>query len=123
MFKALRQKNAQSVMSEYLLVFFLAVGMISAMTVYFRRAIQGRVHDARDYVWKDIYNRMGGNYYGNLYKEYEPYYLNSQSIISRISYSNETLLEGKATGIYRKSIDDYTSVSTNSTTAAPGAAK
>lgn len=109
-------------MAEYLLVFFLAIGMITAMTIYFRRAVQGRIHDVRDYVWSDIYNRLGGNYYGNLYKEYEPYYTNTQSIISRYSYSNQILLEGNTTGIYRKGIDDYMEIRTNSSTLDPGRA-
>ena len=123
MLKLLRQNKAQAVMSEYLLIFFVTIGMISAMTIYFKRAVQARVYSARHFVVNDIAARIisSGYYAGNiitLYTQYEPYYANTQSLVDRRTSSTETIVgdaPGK-TGIYRKAIDDYTRVMTNSRT-------
>ena len=43
-------RKGQAIMGEYMLVIFVAVGTIVAMTVYFKRAWQARVFDARNYM-------------------------------------------------------------------------
>lgn len=126
MLKLLRQNKAQAIMSEYLLIFFVTIGMISAMTIYFKRAVQARVYSARHYIINDIAARVvRSGYYSadmlNLYTQYEPYYANTQSLVDRRISSTETIVgdaPGK-TGIYGKAMDDYTKVITNSRTSSP----
>ena len=135
MFKRFKQRKAQANMSEYMFVFFLIITMISAMTVYFRRAVQARIFSAREYVLKDITNRVknGSPDLGSdsispvkilIYREYEPYYMNTASRVFRDQFSEDNLIgdqPGK-TGIYKKTTDDFISVQTNSVTAPPKSA-
>ena len=119
MLKILNNCRAQTTVGEYLLVFFLVTGMITAMTIFFRRTVQARIFDTRNYAFNEVAKRTTGFYDGNLYVEYEPYYTDTMSIVGRDSSMNETLLAGNTTGIYRKEIEDFTSVKTLSQTAPP----
>ena len=56
MLRYLKTNKAQAVIGEYVLVFFLAIGMVTAMTIYFKRAVQARIHGARD-VMLDIFRK------------------------------------------------------------------
>jgi len=96
--------------------------MIVAMTVYFRRAVQGRIVDARTYMVKqtiDAARSTDATFYGNLHIEYEPYYGNTESSVTRDSSETRELLQGGTSGIFRKAFNESTQVQTNSTTAAP----
>jgi hypothetical protein len=77
----LNQNKGQSILGEYILLFVIIMGMTTAMTVYFKRSIQGRIHDARGYMFSQIRQRTRPQnaYEGVLYfhREYEPYYKNS----------------------------------------------
>ena len=119
MFKNLHNNRAQATVGEYLLVFFLITGMITAMTIYFRRALQARAKDTRNYMFTEVAQRTQGVYSGNFFVEYEPYYSRSDSVIFRDLSGNETLSEGGTTGIYQKDMDDFTSVRGKSRTLAP----
>ena len=37
----------QAVMGEYVVVIFLVIAAVSAMTIFFKRAVQARIHDAK----------------------------------------------------------------------------
>lgn len=56
---------------QYALTFFLIVGVVGAMTFYFKRALQGRIRDATVYMTHTVRNV----YTGNVYVQYEPYYI------------------------------------------------
>ncbi|HBR15931.1 MAG TPA: hypothetical protein DD723_10425 [Candidatus Omnitrophica bacterium] len=116
MLKFLKNKKAQVVMGEYLLVFFLVVGMMTAMTIYFRRSIQARTRDARNYMIDTVKERTQGYYDGNFYYEYEPYYLSTDSGVERTSSTQSELGEG---GVFKQTIDETLSVNTKSETAPP----
>src|SRR3989338_9576767 len=75
--------KAQAVMGEYVLVFFLAIGMATAMTIYFKRGVQARIFDARNAMLNIVVNRTAGYYTGNIQIGYEPYYGNTVSTVSR----------------------------------------
>lgn len=133
MFRRLKYKKAQTIMSEYLLIFFIILGMISAMTVYFRRAVQGRLHDAQRYVFRDMVTRINEALGGDgsdsyniattliFYREYEPYYANIQSNTYHGVYDEDHLISDQPgkTGIYRKNVDETTTVRSKSVTGAP----
>ena len=120
MLRCLKNNNAQAVMGEYVLVFLLVMGMITAMTVYFKRTLQARMFDARNSMMITVANRAG-DYYDNVFlqREYEPYYGSTDSMVMRQENAGINLLPGGTTGIFRKTVNETTAVRTESQTAAP----
>ena len=111
MLKILKTKRAQAVMGEYVVVIFLVVTVIGAMTIFFKRAVQARIHDARDYMVKEVRNRTKGEFDGNLYFEYEPYYVNTYvPEIVRDARYNKTLSQGATSGVFVMDMDEKTDV-------------
>ncbi|MBI5415884.1 MAG: hypothetical protein HZA29_03615 [Candidatus Omnitrophica bacterium] len=123
MLRYLKTNNAQAVMGEYVLVLFVVVGMVTAMTIYFKRAVQARIVGARDKMFNIVLNRTAGYYTGSIYREYEPYYANTESSAARSEDTRTELLPGATTGIFRKTLDEVTAVQTRSETAPPKDAK
>jgi len=119
MFKILKNKRAQTISSEYVLVLFLVIGSITAMTMYFKRVVQAQIRDAGNYAVTEVKARTQGYYTGNVYYKYEPYYTRTDSNIVRRADIETRLEEGGATGIFHKVIDETTAVWTASQTAAP----
>ena len=125
MLKALKSKQAQTIMAEYVLVFFLIVGVATVMTIYFRRAVQARIRDARVTMLDMVRARtnvfVNGSpaYSGPLFAEYEPYYTNSTSSIIHNDFSRSSLTAGGSSGIYTDKPNVYTKMSTFGNTAAP----
>ena len=119
MFRPLQNNRAQATFGEYALIFILVIGMMTAMGVYFKRLIQGRLHDARNYTIYTVRDRASGYFNGNLYLEYEPYYSNVASFVSRSSDTQSNLVAGGVTGIFRENINDKTSLQTYSVTLPP----
>ena len=119
-FRKLDEQKAQAIMGEYVLVFFLIVGMITAMTVFFKRAVQARYYDARQAMGTIIVERTNGQgVTGRYYTEYEPYYVNASSYSYHDALDKSTLDVGGSSGIFTRDTDEYTQVKTNSTTASP----
>lgn len=119
MLRNLNNRRAQAVLGEYLLVIFMVLGVITAMTVYFKRAVQARLHDARDYMVNDVRQRTAGSYDGELYLHYEPYYTNTDAIVTRDTTHTTRILPGASSGIFTKVYDESTSVVVTSETAPP----
>lgn len=119
MLKSLRNKNAQAVMGEYVLVIFLVMAVLTAMTIYFKRAVQARIHDARDYMVSEVRVRTAGSFDGNLYKEYEPYYGNTVATVFRSMDDQTMILPGASSGIFQKIYNETVAVQVNSETAPP----
>ena len=120
MLRYLKTNKAQAVMGEYALLLLLVMGMIMAMTVYFKRGIQARIYDARNSMMNTVANRAG-DYYGNilLQGEYEPYYGRTDSMVVRQENTGINLLPGNSTGIFHKTVDGTTAILTQSETAPP----
>jgi len=119
MLKKVYNKNAQVVMSEYVLVFFVIVGVMTTMTIFFRRAIQARIYDARNTMIKTVAIQGGA---GNDVKfEYEPYYLNTDTTITRRERTEKKLLRSLSlsSGIAEKNINEITAAQVISVTAPP----
>jgi hypothetical protein len=107
-------------MGEYVLVFVIVLSVMGAMTVYFKRAIQARMYDARNAMVGTVYERTNEiNYVGEIGVAYEPYYTNTTSSVQRTSESETRLKPGLTTGIFSKTINETTAVQTESTTAPP----
>lgn len=120
MIKILKNKKAQAVTGEYVLVFFLAVAAMVAMTVYVKRAYQAQFRNARMAMINIVNERTGAYYTGNVFYEYEPYYLSTDATTTRRSdqreYQTGTAL---STGIYTKVLDSSTSISSIANYAPP----
>ncbi len=119
MLKYLNNKRAQAVMGEYVLVIFLVIASMVAMTIFFKRAVQARIHDARDYMVGEVRERTRAVFDGNLYKEYEPYYGNTDAIVVRDSAQTSKLWGGGSSGVYRKDVNEAIQVRVLSETAPP----
>ena len=119
MLKTLRNTKAQAVMGEYVIVIFLVMAVMTSMTIYFKRAVQARIHDARDYMVTEVRERTAGIYTGNLYREYEPYYSNTSATVFKVTDHETMVQSGASSGIFRKVYDERTSVRVNSETAPP----
>lgn len=78
-------QRGQSVATEYVVIFFLAIAAIAAMAMYVRRAFQGRVYDARMYTIQKASQALGGA----VPFEYEPYYAETDSNL--VKRTSETL--------------------------------
>jgi hypothetical protein len=119
MLKSLKNTKAQAMMGEYAVVIALAMAVLMTMGVFVRRAIQARIHDARDYMVSEVRNRTLGLFNGNLYKEYEPYYINTAAEVTRSHTDTSGLLPGGSSGIFLKTFDETTSATISSETAPP----
>lgn len=119
MLRYLKNRRAQAVMGEYMLVIFLVLAVIVGMTIYFKRAVQARIHDARDYMVREVRTRTEGEFGGNLYKEYEPYYSNVMAFVIRDVDHTTNILLGESSGIFVKTINEVTRVQAISQTAPP----
>lgn len=122
MLRNLNTNKAQALLGEYVLVFFLVVGMITAMTIYIRRTLQGRIRDARFRMVDMVKKRTGNLYTGTtILRSYEPYYANTESDVVRDFRDVQMLFASfnSSSGIYRKDLNQVTSARTNSTTASP----
>ena len=69
---------------------------------------------------KEAFNRVGNNYNGPRYLEYEPYYVDTDSTVMRSSAIRQTLLSGGVSGVAQMNIiDEATDVQTMGITAPP----
>jgi len=119
MLKYINNKRAQAVIGEYALVIFMVLGMVVAMTFYFKRGIQARTHDALHYMVNEVKYGAAGNYYGNLYLHYEPYYTKADAMTTRDIRHTTSLLGGQSSGIFLKTINESTLSDVSSETAPP----
>jgi len=108
---------------EYALVIFLVLAAMTAITIYFKRAVQARIRDARYSMVSEVRKRTAGQYNGALYRAYEPYYTETDSRIERSDNQTRRLLPGPSSGIFIKSTSEQTGVGTTSVTAPPKAAR
>ena len=119
MLKKLQENQAQTITNEYLLVFFLVITSITVMGIYFKRAVQARVRDARIHIVDEVLERTKGYYKGNVYYFYEPYYLNSEALTDYQINTTGRLEDGASTGVFHKIFSEKRQVMQTSETAPP----
>ena len=116
MLHKLKKNQAQAQMTEYAVIIFVVIGMMTAMGTYVKRALQGRIHDARNYAVNSIKTTTNGIYNGIVYYEYEPYYINSTTEVQSRDSTTSRLFLG---GANSKEFNSESIVMTNSETAPP----
>jgi len=119
MLTSINNKRAQATVGEYALSIFLVLAVMSAMTIYFKRGIQARIHDARDFMVNDVRARTAGSYDGDLYLHYEPYYTDTDATVRRNMSHTTRLSPGVTSGAFRKTIIETTGVEVSSETLPP----
>lgn len=127
MFKLLKNHRGQTTAMEYVMMFFLVSAMMAAMSLYIKRAVQGRMRDARRYMLLQVNAVYTGNIaLGNLTWGYEPYYLNS--VTYRSQDTDDTLrligstLPTASSGIFQAEYNEVTRSRISSNTAPPSSA-
>lgn len=115
MFKALKKNHGQATMSQYVVLFFLAIGSLIAMTTFVQRALQARIRDTKIYMVDNVQTLTGIN----VSYEYEPYYANVSTVVDRNRNEQIQLLQGGATGIFRKTVNGQVIATTTSEQAPP----
>ncbi len=116
MFKNLRDNKGQGIAVQYVLVFFIVIAFVSSMSVYVRRVLQSRIQGAGDFLVKQVYaihSNAEMNFLGNLVREYEPYYVQSDS--RRFTNSDtlrreDVFAPATNVSVYRMDMDDSTAV-------------
>lgn len=123
-YKKIKNQKAQMIANEYVIVFFVVLAIIAAMSTYFRRAIQSRVRGAYKVMEYTAYARINSStavnasrYSGSSHHaQYEPYYTESISDITRAGDTNQFAVAGN---ILKKTIDDTTTSDSVTITAPP----
>lgn len=123
MFRLLRQKKGQGSMVEHTTTFFIVAVFAATMTIFVKRAIQGRIVSARNYLVGYVFNSFDADndrqfdLIGNLYWEYEPYYADSEEMKRRSAFEIKSHLGGGpgTSGIFEKGTGSTTDMQTNKT--------
>lgn len=127
----MRRKGKNSIgqmAGEYVLLLFIVIGTVSAMTVYVKRLLQARIRDSREamistvrnYTYTDPDSGDTFAYNDIIYKEYEPYYGNRYSEVQTVEVQEDRLMPGLTTGISRQTVDRTTWTKTQSDQLPPG---
>lgn len=121
MINILSNKKAQAVMGEYVMTFFLIIAVMTTMTVFLKRTLQGRIREAKGEMRNIVATRSGGIFTGEIHTQYEPYYVNTVATVDRFSASVQRLREspGFTSGIFSQEFDEGTVTRSRSTTTPP----
>ena len=115
MFKILANRNGQGSVVQYSLTFFLVVAIVTTMSVFVRRAVQGKIFDGKNFMFNivgDVYFNSELNFRGGgLAIEYEPYYLerDTQRVVDSTGVERG-IVSGDAypSGIYQQEPNERT---------------
>jgi len=109
--------KGQSVLSEYVMIFFVVIAAAVAMTTFVQRSFEARVHDARNFMVDAVVNSGACDSNclqatgGNILHEYEPYYeqMNGYTYQNSVTNSGQTSGNAQVLGaVYLKSINEGT---------------
>ena len=96
-------KKGQAVVSEYVMIFFVVIAAVVAMTTYVKRGYQARIHDARNFAVDSIMNSGAcdanclaatGAPGNQIPYEYEPYYAQMMVDVGNTSNDSSTATTG-----------------------------
>jgi len=118
--------KGQAVLAEYVMIFFLVIAALVAMTTFVHRGLQARIHDARNYMINVAINACDANCLqatgGQIANEYEPYYSQLISDAQRNEVDGSGATTGNAALIgarYMKSTNESSTTSATSNTLPP----
>ena len=104
MSKQWRSHSGQSVLSEQMIIIFIVIAAIAAITVYVQRSLEARIHDARNFMVDAVANNSvcDANCLlatGNIMHEYEPYYMQMATSSLQNQEQEITAAQGNAQAI------------------------
>ncbi len=95
--------KGQSVLSEHVMVFFIVIAAIVAMTTFVQRSFEARIHDARNFMINSANSVCDANCQqatgGSISHEYEPYYAQTLSMVQQNEIENHGQTAGNAEAI------------------------
>jgi len=123
--------KGQAILSEYVMIFFVVIAALVAMTTFVQRGLEARIHDARNFMINSVVNsgacdanclKATGAAGNQIPYEYEPYY----SIMAAGVQKNQQDTTGATTGnaqvlgaIYTRSSNEATQINSRSTQLQP----
>ncbi len=120
--------KGQAVLSEYVMTIFIVIAAAMAVMTYLRRGLEARINEARNYSVRSVVdsgacdtNCMAATG-GNIAVEYEPYYANMLSEVSRNATEDSGATQGNAEVlgvIYLNKTNEATQTSSSSTQLPP----
>lgn len=109
----LKNQQGQGVIVQYALTFALVVAVTAAMSVYFKRVVQGRFAGARDYAGKQISDVFASGEYnlvGRFAVQYEPYYTERVTETDRSGVIVDRDIGTGVTGIQSREYEQYQTI-------------
>ena len=120
MLRLRKNKNNGQTTGEYAIMIFVIIIAISSMTIFIKRALLGRIRDARNYMISTVNATYTATRSGSTPEvvsfEYEPYYAQTNSLISRENNDQFNLSRGGGgrTGQFTATFNETTTVNTTS---------
>ncbi len=124
--------KGQAILSEYVMIFFVVIAAVVAMTVFVQRSLEARVHDARNFMVDALVNsgacdtnclNATGAVGSQIPHEYEPYYA---AMLSDVSHNQQENTGATASGVnwsigavYTKSLNEETQTNSFSVQSPP----
>jgi len=122
-------KKGQSILSEYVMIFFVVIAAIVAMSTLVQRGLEARLHDARNFVVNSVKKVCDTNCLEatgtTIPYEYEPYYAQMLADTQHNEETNDESTTGNAVAlgaVYLKLTDDETKTISTSKQLPPGCA-
>lgn len=106
--------SGQAVFSEYVMILFIVIAVLTSLSIYVRRGLQARLHAARNYAIYLVNKNCDANCQnasGNVDYEYEPYYLQRDVSVLQNQASAQADARGTTMeGVQRKWLNTSTTV-------------
>ena len=122
--KGIMNNKGQTILSEYVLIFFVVIAALTALTVFVQRGLEARIHDARNFMVNSVINSGACDANclqatgGTIGYQYEPYYAITLSDAQHYVQDNFEATSGNAQAIgavYTKLLNENTNtISTSS---------
>ncbi len=126
--------KGQAILSEYVMIFFVVIAAVAAMTTFVQRGFEARVHDARNFMINSVMSSGAcdanclsatGAAGKQIPYEYEPYYAQVLSDVGKTQVENAGATTGNAQvigAVYTKSMNEATTTVSTSKQLPPGCA-
>ncbi len=113
-------EKGQIISGEYVVASVLMIAALVSMSVYFRRALQARVHDTQLYAINEASTALYGSGGNKIPPQYEPYYTKSYAQIDSYQRDNSFFFNG---GMVNKTINTEQGMTVFSKQLEPGLAQ
>ena len=110
--------KGQTILSEYVIIFFVVIAAVTASTIFVQRGLEARIHDARNFMINAVINACDADCLnatgGNIAYGYEPYYEQTLANVYRNAQEAVGITKSGVNwsigSIYTKAANDTTQV-------------